>query len=53
MCLYLVLGLPYVVMQGYDFGQVRGYDGHAGVIQKLVDLRGIHPSQHVVKRGDP
>ena len=43
MCLYLLLGLSPVVMKGYDFGQVGGNDGHAGVIHKFSRVAGAYP----------
>ena len=42
--LHLLLGLSSVVMKGYDFGQVGGNDGHAGLYYiNSVELRGPTP----------
>ena len=51
--LYLILGLSSVVMQGYDFRQVRGNGGHAGVIHKIVNSRvaGAYPPNMQSKEG--
>ena len=43
MCLYLVLRLSSAVIKGYDFGQVGGNDGHAGVIYKFSGVAGAYP----------
>ena len=41
--LHLLLGLSSVVMKGYDFGQVGGSDGHAGVLHKFSRITGAYP----------
>ena len=53
MCLYLLLGLPLVVMWGYDFGQVGANDGHAGVIHKVSRFAGAFPPNMWSKGGIP
>ena len=40
MSFYLLLGLPPVVMKGYDFSKVGGKDGHAGVLNKFSRVAG-------------
>ena len=44
----LLLELSPLVMKGYHFGQVRGNDGHAGVLHKFSWVAGAYPAQHVV-----
>ena len=54
MSFYLLLGLSPVVMKGYDFDQVGGNDGHAGVLHKFSRVAGAYPPPpHVVKTRDP
>ena len=51
MCLNLLLGLSSVVMKGYDFGQVGGNDGHAGLIHKFSRVAGAYPANLWSKGG--
>ena len=49
--LYVLLGLPQVVITGDVFGQVGGNDGHQGVPHEYSRDMGAYPPQHIVKKG--